>query len=69
MLAAIKRLFAVCIGLGALIAFITTVFVLGYAFKIIAFILAVVLVFSFILFLVWAALKEFVFDAWKKPPE
>lgn len=69
MIGAIRRLFAVCIGLGALIAFLTTIVVLGYAFKIIAFILAVVLVLSFIIFLVWAAIKEFVFDAWKKPPE
>jgi hypothetical protein len=65
----IKRLFSVCIGLGALIAFLTTVVVLGYAFKIIAFVLAVVLVLAFILFLVWAAIKEFVIDAMKKPPK
>jgi len=69
LISAIKRLFSVCIGLGALIAFLTTVVVLGYAFKIIAFVLAVVLVLAFILFLVWAAIKEFVFDVWKKPPE
>lgn len=65
----IKRLFAVCIGLGALLAFVTTVIVFGYVLKIIAFILAVVCVIVLILFLVWAAIKEFVFDAWKKPPE
>ncbi|AXC36450.1 hypothetical protein HOT57_gp06 [Pseudomonas phage phCDa] len=69
MLVAIRRLFAVCIGLGALIAFFTTVVVLGYAFKIIAFVLAVLLVLALILFLVWAAFKEFVIDAWKKPPK
>jgi uncharacterized membrane protein YphA (DoxX/SURF4 family) len=65
----IRRLFSVCIGLGALIAFLTTIVVLGYAFKIVCFVLAVMLVLAFILFLVWAAIKEFVIDAMKKPPK
>ena len=66
---AIKTLFAVCIGLGALIAFITTIIVLGYALKIIAFVLAVFVVIAFILFMVYAAIKEFVLDVIKKPPQ
>ena len=69
MLNAIKRLFAICIGLGALLAFISTVVLLGYAFKIILFIGAIVLVLVFVLFLVYAAIKEFVIDAIKKPPQ
>lgn len=69
MIVAIKRLFAICVGLGALIAFLSTVVVMGYVFKILAFVAAVLLVLAFILFLVWAAIKEFVIDATKKPPK
>ena len=69
MFVAIKRLFAICIGLGALIAFITTIIVLGYALKIIAVLGAILLVIVFVVFLVYAAIKEFVIDAFKKPPQ
>lgn len=65
----IRNLFAIFLGLGLLVAFLSTVVVVGYALKILAFIAAVILAIVVIIFLVWAAIKEFVFDAWKKPPE
>ena len=65
----IKLLFGSMLGLGALIALITSIIAFGYLLKIIAVLLAVFAVLALILFLVWAAIKEFVFDPWKKPPE
>lgn len=65
----IKLLFGSMLGLGALIALITSIIAFGYLLKIIAVLLAVFGVLALILFLVWAAIKEFVFDPWKKPPE
>lgn len=62
----IKLLFGTMLGLGALIALITTVIAFGYLLKIIAVVLAILGVLALILFLVWAAIKEFVFDPWKK---
>lgn len=66
---AIKVMFGIFIGLGLLIALVTTVIAFGYALKIIAAILAILGVLALIVFLVWAAIKEFVFDPWKKPPK
>ena len=65
----IKLLFGTMLGLGALIALITTIIAFGYLLKIIAVVLAILGVLALIFFLVWGAIKEFVFDPWKKPPE
>ena len=64
----IRNLFAIFLGLGLLVAFLSTVVVVGYALKILAFIAAVILAIVVIIFLVWAAIKEFVIDPWRKPP-
>ena len=69
MIERIKRLLGILFGISVVLALITSVVVIGYMFKIIAFLLAAMLcVLVFIVFLVWAAIKEFVFDTKKKPP-
>jgi hypothetical protein len=66
---AARLILGIFFGIGALLALITTFVVFGYVFKIIAFLGALLCVLVFIVFLVWAAIKEFVFDAKKKPPK
>lgn len=63
----IKRLLGVLFGISVVLALITSVVVIGYMFKIVAFLLAAACVVMLIIFLVWAAIKEF-FQGNKKPP-
>jgi hypothetical protein len=65
----IRLLFGVMLGIGAVLALITTFIAVGYALKIIAALAAVLGVFALVIFLVWAAIREFVIDPLKKPPK
>lgn len=69
MIRAGRLILGIFLGIGAILAFITTFIAFGYALKIIAVLMAVIGVLTLIVFLVWAAIKEFVFDARKKPPK
>lgn len=62
-----KRFLGVMFGISVVLALITSVVVIGYVFKIVAFLLAVGCVAMLIIFLVWAAIREF-FQGNKKPP-
>ena len=62
-------LLGIFFGIGLILALVTSFFVFGYIIKIVSFIVALVCVLVFIGFLVGAAIKEFVFDARKKPPK
>lgn len=63
-----KRFLGVMFGISVVLALITSVVVIGYMFKIVAFLLAAACVVMLIIFLVWAAIKEF-FQGNKKPPQ
>lgn len=65
----IRLLFGIMLGIGAVLALITTFIAVGYALKIIAALAAVLGVFALVIFLVWAAIREFVIDPMKKPPK
>lgn len=66
MIRAARLILGIFFGIGAILALVTSFIVFGYVFKIIGFLIAVLCVVVFIVFLVWAAIKEYVFDARKK---
>lgn len=68
MIRAGRLILGIFFGIGAILALLTTFIMFGYVLKIIAFLGALVCVLTFVVFLVWAAIKEFVFDTKKKPP-
>lgn len=63
-----RKVLGIFFGIGLILALLTSFIVFGYAIKIIGFILAVFCVLILIVFLIGAAIKEYVFDKRKKPP-
>lgn len=68
MIARAKLFLGILLGISAVLALLTSFIVFGYVIKIVCFLIAMLCVLVFIVFLVWAAIKEFVFDTKKKPP-
>lgn len=64
-----RQVLGVFFGIGLILALITSFIVLGYIIKIAGFLIAVICVGVFVVILIGAAIKEFVFDARKKPPK
>lgn len=68
MIARAKLFLGILFGISVVLALLTSFIVFGYVIKIVCFLIAMLCVLVFIVFLVWAAIKEFVFDTKKKPP-
>lgn len=64
----VRLVLGLSVALGAIIALVTTIIAFGYLLKILAVLLAVIGIVALFLFLVWAAIYEYVIMPKKKPP-